>query len=78
MHDIIVPKAGLDGNVVEVISILVSIGQTVAADTPLCEVEGVKLTFEVVADVAGVVTEILVKEGDEVEAGVPIMRIKQA
>ena len=76
LHDVIVPKAGLEGDSVEVVSVFVAVGDSVTVDTPLCEVEGAKITFEVVADVAGVVAEILVEEGDEIDAGQPVVRLQ--
>src|SRR5690606_7166770 len=76
LHDVIVPKAGLEGDAVEVVSVYVAVGDTVAVDTPLCEVEGAKITVDVVADIDGVVAEVLVEEGDEIDAGEPVVRVQ--
>ncbi|MEM6748744.1 MAG: 2-oxoglutarate dehydrogenase complex dihydrolipoyllysine-residue succinyltransferase, partial [Pseudomonadota bacterium] len=46
-----------------------AVGDTVAADEMLCELETDKVSVEVPAPAAGTVTEILAKEGDTVEAG---------
>ena len=45
------------------------VGEAVAADEPLFEVSTDKVDSEVPAPVAGVVSEILVPEGDTVEVG---------
>jgi len=45
------------------------IGEAVQADEPLVELETDKVTVDVPAPVAGVLAEILVKEGDTVEVG---------
>src|SRR5256885_7501554 len=45
------------------------VGEAIAADEPLFEVSTDKVDSEVPAPVAGVVTEILVPEGETVEVG---------
>lgn len=76
MFDIIVPKAGLEGDAVEIVSLLVSVGDSVTPETPVCEVEGAKLSFEITAEVSGTVAEIVVAEGDEIDAGGVVLRVK--
>ena len=44
-------------------------GDTVAVDEPLCELETDKVTIEVPAQSAGVLSEVMVNEGDTVEVG---------
>ena len=58
---------------IPVVSILVSVGDTVAAEDPLIELESDKATMEVPSPVAGVVKEIKVAEGDNVSKGSVIM-----
>ncbi|WP_127115225.1 dihydrolipoyl dehydrogenase [Shimia sediminis] len=70
--DIKVPDIG-DFSEVPVVSILVSVGDTVAAEDPLIELESDKATMEVPAPAAGVVKEIKVAEGDNVSEGTTIM-----
>ncbi|WP_298564028.1 dihydrolipoyl dehydrogenase [uncultured Aliiroseovarius sp.] len=70
--DIKVPDIG-DFSDVPVISILVSVGDTVAAEDPLIELESDKATMEVPSPAAGVVKEIKVAEGDTVSEGSLIM-----
>jgi dihydrolipoamide dehydrogenase len=67
-----VPDIG-DFSDVPVISILVSVGDTVAAEDPLVELESDKATMEVPSPAAGVVKEIKVAEGDTVSEGTVIM-----
>ena len=53
----------------------VEIGQTVKAGTTLCVIEAMKVFNEVKAERDGVVEELLVAGGDEVEADQPLLRI---
>jgi len=70
--DVIVPDIG-DFTDVPVIGILVSVGDTVAAEDPLIELESDKATMEVPSPGDGVVKEIKVAEGDKVSEGALIM-----
>jgi 2-oxoglutarate dehydrogenase E2 component (dihydrolipoamide succinyltransferase) len=51
-------------------------GDAVAADEPLVELETDKVTIEVPAPTAGVLAEILVKDGDTVAPGALLGQIK--
>lgn len=66
--DVKVPDIG-DFAAVPVVSILVSVGDTVAAEDPLIELESDKATMEVPSPADGVVKEIKVAEGDNVSEG---------
>lgn len=44
-------------------------GETVAEDEPIMVLESMKMEIPVVSDAAGVVKEVLVKEGDAVAEG---------
>jgi len=70
--DIKVPDIG-DFTDVPVVSVLVSVGDTIAAEDPLIELESDKATLEVPSPAAGVVKKIMVKEGDKVTEGTVIM-----
>lgn len=70
-----VPDIG-DFDDVPVIEILVSVGDTVAAEDPLVTLESDKATMDVPAPVAGVVSEIAVKIGDRVAEGSALMTIE--
>ena len=60
----------------DVTKVLVAVGDTVAVDQPLVELETEKAVFEVPSTAAGVVTEITVKAGDTVQVGGVIVRIE--
>ena len=70
-----VPDIG-DFSDVPVISILVSVGDTVAAEDPLIELESDKATMEVPSPAAGKVAAISVKEGDRVSEGSVILTLE--
>ena len=75
--DIKVPDIG-DFTDVPVVSILVSVGDTVAEEDALIELESDKATMEVPSPAAGKITAITVKEGDKVSQGTVIMQIETA
>src|SRR5215470_11725439 len=52
-------------------------GDAVAADEPLVELETDKVTIEVPAPTAGVLAEILVRDGDTVAPGALLGQIKE-
>lgn len=54
----------------------VSVGDTVDEDTVVCIVEAMKVFNEIKAEKKGTVTEVLVANGDAVEFGQPLFRIK--
>lgn len=66
--EVTVPEIG-DFNDVPVVGILVAVGDTVAAEDPLVEIESDKATMEVPSPCADVVIEILIKEGQNVSKG---------
>ena len=72
-----VPDIG-DFSDVPVIGILVGVGDMVAAEDPLIELESDKATMEVPSPAAGVVKEIKVSEGDAVSEGSLIMLLEEA
>ena len=72
-----VPDIG-DFKDVPVVTILVSVGDTVAEEDPLIELESDKATMEVPSSHAGTIKEIKVKEGDNVSQGDVIMIIDAA
>ncbi|MBC7222206.1 acetyl-CoA carboxylase biotin carboxyl carrier protein [Candidatus Bipolaricaulota bacterium] len=56
----------------------VKVGDFVQPGQVLCIVEAMKVMNEVRAEVAGVVEEILVEEGEAVEYGQPLFRLRPA
>jgi pyruvate/2-oxoglutarate dehydrogenase complex dihydrolipoamide acyltransferase (E2) component len=75
MIDVHIPKMGMSTVEVEIVTVMVEVGQRVGAEDAVVEIEGDKSSFEVEAGVAGVVTEILVSEGQECEVGDVVVRI---
>lgn len=70
-----VPDIG-DFTDVPVLSILVSVGDTVSVEDPLIELESDKATMEVPSPVAGKVQAIAVSEGDTVSEGTVILTLE--
>lgn len=54
----------------------VEIGKDVKQSDTLCIIEAMKLMNEIESEFSGKVTDILVKDGDMVEYGTPLFRIK--
>jgi len=54
---------------------LVEVGQTVAEDDPLVEIQTDKTTVEIPSPAAGLVSQILVEEGQLVPVGTPLVLI---
>lgn len=73
--EIKVPDIG-DFDTVPVIGIMVSVGDVIAEDDPLIELESDKATMEVPAPQGGKVVEIKVKEGDEIGEGAVILMLE--
>lgn len=73
--DILVPELGESITEATVAGWLVSPGDTVSADQPLVELETDKATLEIGAPKAGVVSEILAPEGEDVEVGSVLGRL---
>ena len=70
-----VPNIG-DFDGVEVIEILVNVGDTIAEEDSLISVESDKASMEIPAPQAGVVKELLVAIGDTVAEGSPILTLE--
>ena len=56
----------------------VEVGDTVTADTVVCIVEAMKVMNEIKAEMSGVITEILVEDGNPVEFGQALFRVRPA
>ncbi|CQR46789.1 Biotin carboxyl carrier protein of acetyl-CoA carboxylase [Paraliobacillus sp. PM-2] len=54
----------------------VSVGDKIGPDTVVCIVEAMKLFNEIEAEVTGEIVEILVENGELVEYGQPLFRVK--
>jgi biotin carboxyl carrier protein len=68
---VIAPMPGL------VLEVLVSVGDTVSAGTPLIKIEAMKMENEIPAPTKGKVKEILVKKGDRVATDEALMTIEE-
>jgi len=75
--DVIVPTVGESITEVYIGTWLKRQGDTVAKDEPLAEIETDKVTLEVPASVAGVLSEVLKEAGDSAMVGEVIARITE-
>jgi pyruvate dehydrogenase E2 component (dihydrolipoamide acetyltransferase) len=75
--EIIVPDIG-DFADVDVVDVLVSVGETVAVETPLITLETDKATIDVPSTAAGRIVELKVGKGDKVSQGTVIAILEPA
>ncbi|MFP4281659.1 MAG: acetyl-CoA carboxylase biotin carboxyl carrier protein [Opitutales bacterium] len=54
----------------------VKVGDKVTADSVVCIVEAMKVMNEIKAEVAGTITEVCLTNGDTVEFGQPLFKVK--
>jgi acetyl-CoA carboxylase biotin carboxyl carrier protein len=54
----------------------VTAGSKVAQDSVVCIIEAMKVFNQITADLNGTITEVLVKNGDAVEFGQPLFRVR--
>jgi pyruvate dehydrogenase E2 component (dihydrolipoamide acetyltransferase) len=73
-----VPELGENVAGGDVAKVLVSVGDTIAHDQPVVELETDKATIEVPSSVAGVVKEIRVKKGDKVAVGAVVLTVDES
>ncbi|MCE2509601.1 MAG: 2-oxoglutarate dehydrogenase complex dihydrolipoyllysine-residue succinyltransferase [Alphaproteobacteria bacterium] len=76
-REIVVPELGESVTEATVAQWFKAVGDTVAADEPLVELETDKVTLEVPAPAAGKLTEIAVESGADVEVGALLGRIEE-
>lgn len=76
MTDLKLPSLGESVESGTIISILVKVGDKVAYDQPLMEVETDKVTAEVPSEYEGIVTAVLYKVGDEIAEGATFIQLK--
>jgi len=77
MTQVTIPDIG-DFDEVEVIEVLVGVGDTIAVEDPVITLESDKATMEIPSPVAGVVKSIEVAIGDRVREGALVAEITQA
>ena len=73
--DIPIPDIG-DFDTVDVIEVLVAVGDTVKAEQSLITVESDKSSMEIPSNQGGVVKAVLVKIGDKVKQGSVILQLE--
>jgi pyruvate dehydrogenase E2 component (dihydrolipoamide acetyltransferase) len=73
--DFTVPELGENVAGGDVTRILVNVGDTIARDQPVLELETDKATIEVPSSVAGVVKSIAVKKGDKIKVGAVVLSV---
>ncbi len=54
----------------------VQVGATVGHETVVCIVEAMKVFNQITADTSGTIAEILVENGDPIESGQPLFRVR--
>ncbi len=75
IEDIVIPQMGESVAEGTIGTWLKKVGDAVAADEPIVEVETDKVAMEVPSPVAGVLVEIVVEEGEDVEIGALIAKV---
>ncbi len=73
--EVTVPQLGESIAEATVSNVMKAVGDTVAADEPILELETDKVTMEVNAPAAGTITEIVVSEGADVTVGALLAKI---
>ena len=77
MNDEIITAPDLGVESAKVIEIIANKGDTVAVEDPLIAVESDKASVEIPASSEGVVAEVLVKIGDDISQGTPLIKLQQ-
>ena len=75
IEDIVIPALGESITEATIGSWMKQVGDAVAVDEPIVEVETDKVAMEVPSKVAGVIKELVVAEGDTVEIGAIVARV---
>ena len=75
MTEFKIPELGENVAGGDVTRLLVNVGDTIARDQPVLELETDKATIEVPSSVAGVVKEIKVKKGDKIKVGAVVLTV---
>src|SRR5688572_28580851 len=78
MTEFKVPELGESVAGGDVMNVMVKVGDTIARDQPVLELETDKATIEVPSSVAGVVKEVRVKKGDKIKVGAVVLTVDDA
>ena len=73
----LLPDVGEGLEDAEIVHWKVSVGQAIAVNQPIVEIESAKSLVELPSPFAGIVLELLAKEGEVVRVGTPIIRIER-
>src|SRR5215467_13982516 len=76
MADFTLPELGENIASGDVLRVLVQLGDTLAKDQPVLELETDKATIEVPSTLAGKITAVKVKAGDKVKVGQAILSVE--
>ena len=76
MAEFKVPELGENVAGGDVTRVLVKVGDTIALEQPVLELETDKATIEIPSSVAGRVTDIKVKQGDKVNVGAVVLSVE--
>lgn len=58
--------------------VFTDVGKRVNLDSIVCIIEAMKVMNEIYAEISGTITEVLVENGDAVEYGQPLFKVKTA
>jgi acetyl-CoA carboxylase biotin carboxyl carrier protein len=58
--------------------VFAKVGGKVGADSIVCIIEAMKVMNEIQAELSGTITEVLVENGEAVEYGQPLFKVKTA
>jgi len=58
--------------------VFAKVGDKVSADSVVCIIEAMKVMNEIQAEIGGTITEILVENGEAIEYGQPLFKVKTA
>lgn len=75
IEHVVIPDIGTDADV-DVIEVMISVGQSIDAEESLLTLEGEKASMEIPAPFSGEVEKVHVKVGDKVRQGAPIADIR--
>ena len=75
-HQILLPDLGEGIESAEVSEVLISVGEAVEKDATILVLESDKASMEIPSDVSGVVTEVVVKKGDELTIGQLLAKVE--
>jgi acetyl-CoA carboxylase biotin carboxyl carrier protein len=58
--------------------VFAKVGTKVGADSTVCIIEAMKVMNEIQAEISGTITEVLIENGEAVEYGQPLFKVKTA